>query len=289
MARHPSAALPMAILLGMGLLAGPAPGAVPGTGPSQPGDGESLFRAKCSPCHTIGGGPLVGPDLSGVTGRRDRDWLARFISAPSRVFASGDPAGAALLARYKVRMPDLRLTAPQVSALIGFLGTTGAGRGPEGAAPPAGPPLPAGNARTGRALFAGEAPLGNGGAPCISCHTVSGVGYYGGGSLGPDLTGAYAKFGDAGLAAVLASLPFPTMKPIFDTRPLTPGERSDLEAFFRESATLAPARAAGRVHGTAGAGLVVLFLLAGAAWRRRLVAVRRPLVGRSRGAEGTGA
>ncbi|MCP5115571.1 MAG: cytochrome c, partial [bacterium] len=45
-------------------------------------EGHELFEAKCTSCHTIGGGPLVGPDLEGVTSRREPDWLARWLSEP---------------------------------------------------------------------------------------------------------------------------------------------------------------------------------------------------------------
>src|ERR1043166_7153940 len=43
---------------------------------------EYLFRSRCSACHTIGKGDGVGPDLAGVTTRRDRAWLTRYLAAP---------------------------------------------------------------------------------------------------------------------------------------------------------------------------------------------------------------
>ena len=43
-------------------------------------NGKSLFEQKCSACHTIGGGRLVGPDLKGVTETRSQEWLTNFIS-----------------------------------------------------------------------------------------------------------------------------------------------------------------------------------------------------------------
>src|SRR3954468_18615382 len=40
--------------------------------------GKDVFAAKgCNGCHKIGGGKLVGPDLKGVTGRRDKEWIAK--------------------------------------------------------------------------------------------------------------------------------------------------------------------------------------------------------------------
>lgn len=50
-----------------------------GVGPAgQPGAGQALYEQRgCPACHTLGAGSLVGPDLRGVTERRDRDWLVR--------------------------------------------------------------------------------------------------------------------------------------------------------------------------------------------------------------------
>ena len=45
--------------------------------------GKDLFTAKgCNGCHKIGGGKLVGPDLKGVTGRRDKQWIVKMILRP---------------------------------------------------------------------------------------------------------------------------------------------------------------------------------------------------------------
>ena len=85
----------------------------------------------------------------------------------------------------------------------------------------------------GQALFTGENNLMAGGTPCISCHSVAGVGALGGGALGPELTHVLQRYGgEAGLTSTLASLPFPTMQGIFTTRPLNNQEVTDLVAFF---------------------------------------------------------
>lgn len=41
--------------------------------------GRAIFDQKCAPCHTIGGCKKIGPDLRGVTERRKRDWLIRWL------------------------------------------------------------------------------------------------------------------------------------------------------------------------------------------------------------------
>src|SRR5215510_14162766 len=76
-----------------------------------PDAGVLLFQSRCSACHTIGKGDAVGPDLAGVTTRRDRDWLVRYLRAPDQMLAEQDAVAVALLAKYKnVPMPNLRLS-----------------------------------------------------------------------------------------------------------------------------------------------------------------------------------
>jgi protein SCO1 len=85
-------------------------------------NGQRLFVSKCSACHTIGKGDKLGPDLAGVTDRRDRAWLARYIREPDEVLASGDPVASALYNKYrKIGMPNLRLGSSDVDDLLSFL------------------------------------------------------------------------------------------------------------------------------------------------------------------------
>ncbi|MDO8717138.1 MAG: c-type cytochrome [Dehalococcoidales bacterium] len=53
--------------------------------------GGLIFEEQCTECHTIGGGILLGPDLEGVTSRREKDWLISFIISPKKMIAAGDP------------------------------------------------------------------------------------------------------------------------------------------------------------------------------------------------------
>lgn len=87
-------------------------------------NGQRLFASKCSACHTIGKGDRLGPDLAGVTDRREKAWLARYIAEPDEVLAKGDPVAVALFHKYrKVGMPNLRLGSSDVADLIAFLET----------------------------------------------------------------------------------------------------------------------------------------------------------------------
>jgi len=90
--------------------------------------GAYVFRSRCSACHTIGKGDGVGPDLAGVTTRRERAWLARYVTEPDRVLAEGDPIATALVAKYKnITMPNLRLDHEEIAAVLSFLENLGRG------------------------------------------------------------------------------------------------------------------------------------------------------------------
>ncbi len=95
-----------------------------GTGYYPLGDqpGQSLFRKMCAPCHTIGGGDHVGPDLRGVVDRRDRAWLVDFIMNPAKMLARKDPDALALTARFPgVHMPLLGLGETDAADVIAYL------------------------------------------------------------------------------------------------------------------------------------------------------------------------
>jgi protein SCO1 len=84
--------------------------------------GQYLFGARCSACHTIGGGDSVGPDLLNITATRDPAWLARFIKTPDKLLADKDPIATTLFEKYKhVQMPNLRLGNGDVDAIIQYL------------------------------------------------------------------------------------------------------------------------------------------------------------------------
>jgi len=253
-------------------------GPLPGTAAAG---GRQLFQSACASCHTIGGGDGVGPDLKGVVSKRDRSWLKRWLLEPDRMLREKDPIASELLARFKnVPMPNLGLTDPQAESLLAFLSTEAAGpTAVASEAPPAG--LPPGDAVRGKALFTGQRRFRNGGPPCMGCHGIAGIGALGGGALGPDLTLTVKKFGRQGMPAVLASLPFPTMQPVFAGRPLTVEEQADLLAFLEGPTVTREPGALRRLAWLALVGAGVLFAGAGLAWRRKLGPTRRALVRRA--------
>jgi protein SCO1/2 len=45
---------------------------------------KCMFESRCTSCHTVGGGGRMGPDLAGVTERRDAAWLKRYLKEPEK-------------------------------------------------------------------------------------------------------------------------------------------------------------------------------------------------------------
>jgi mono/diheme cytochrome c family protein len=264
----------MAILL---LAATPAPGQGPQSqDPSGlTGEGGAIFLQRCSPCHTIGGGDRpTGPDLAEVTERRERAWLVRYIREPDRMKDEGDPTALELQEKYKMPMPPVPLADEEMEALLAFLDEEvqlEVGAAPE---------VPAdGDPRQGQALYTGTTSFANGGAPCLACHGIAGLGAGGGANLGVDLTGIYEDYGEEGLAAVLEDLSvFPSMTPIYAGRPLIETERADLAAFLQEVSGRQMPETTGRLVRDVVIGTVVLLLVLLLFGWRRLQAVRRPLV-----------
>ena len=84
--------------------------------------GEVLFMKACAGCHSIGGGDRVGPDLAGISERRRRDWLTRFISDPEKMRKEKDPIALALSAKYPVvRMPGIGVSEDEAADLIAYI------------------------------------------------------------------------------------------------------------------------------------------------------------------------
>ena len=131
-------------------------------------DGEGIFRELCAPCHTVGGGVKVGPDLKDVRHRvPSRDWMMRWVKNPPAMIESDDYAKN-LRSHYQIDMVP-----------FGYLGDEAIGRvvdycinGSNGEK--TNPPTEA-----GKAAFVTN---------CSACHTIGR-----GKSVGPDLLGVKAR------------------------------------------------------------------------------------------------
>jgi cytochrome c2 len=249
--------------------------------------GKQIFQEKCTACHTVGNGVLVGPDLKGVTGRHPREWLEQWISAPDAMLAKKDPDATNLLHQFHdLPMPNLGLSSSDVTAVLAFLETAQssapATAGQAGATAPAtGAAAVQGDPETGKELFTGVTRFHNGGPPCMACHSVSGIGALGGGQLGPDLTEVVSRYGGAAAVnAFVAGTPTPTMRAVWSGHPLTDEERGSVVAFLGQAGvSQRPAQAIWQLAGLAALGVVILLTLAGFRWQNRLrFGVRRPMM-----------
>jgi cytochrome c2 len=205
-------------------------------------DAAATFTRKCASCHTVGHGVLVGPDLEGATERHTREWLIAWIGSSESLIRAGDPAATALFNRFKrQRMPDQSLTSGELSALVDYLASGGPDadalkrqRKVDTATPV--------EIEMGRSLFVGQRALANGGAACFACHRI-GESAGAGGTLGPDLSSAYARYRDRGMTDLLASGCFPRARPSLALAPvrasLTDDESFALKAFLRSSMKVA--------------------------------------------------
>lgn len=256
---------------------------VPGAARAQ--DAEAYFKQNCVSCHTIGGGRLTGPDLKDVTARRDHAWLLRYMPNPKAMIDAGDPAAVQLFQEARgVLMPSLPgMTPAMVDAIISlieaeskleksqFVGVQISDR-----------PFTPQDVERGRAIMRGDIAQLAGGPPCLSCHTVRGVGALGGGRLGPDLTKAYERLqGRKALSVWLSAPATSTMQSVFRDTPLDAEEILPVVAYLEEAARQGGEDTGfGRVTflllGLGGA--VVLLAGMDGAWRRRFRAVRGPLV-----------
>lgn len=244
-------------------------------------DAATTFTQRCASCHSIGEGARVGPDLAGAHERRSRDWLTRFITAPSSMLDS-DTDAQALLGQFNgVRMPDLGLDEATVTGLVDYIEQCSAGNcgEPQGGLRRVAEATPA-DVTAGRSLFLGETPLANGGPACVSCHQTNELGSLGGGTLALDLTQSFARLGEGGMDGALTGTPFPVMNTIFPDRPLTTDEAFQLKAYLAHVSRQPPQPSRGWLFPLVGlGGLALSFVSINAAWRRRLThGVRRPLV-----------
>lgn len=170
---------------------------------ADPAEAKKIFTTRCMACHTFGKGAKVGPDLKGVTARRPRDWLVKFIRSSQAMIDSGDQVAVALFTEFKqLRMPDWTdLSEAQIGNILDWLGANG----PEQVEPDerlAESATPE-EIAAGRELFHGDRRLVAGGNACASCHSIRDEHGWAGGTLASDLTVRFSDFQDGALTMFL--------------------------------------------------------------------------------------
>lgn len=265
----------------MTLLAAPTAGpAVDAQSPSGP----EVFAAQCASCHQPSGEGIVGtfPPLAGNPAAAD----AAYVESVIRDGQSG-PIEVMGTTYDGVMPPVIALSDPEIAAVVDYVVELAgpATSGDEESAPPESEADAAvepvvGDVERGRRLFVGSRRFGAGTPACGSCHVAGSVGDFGGGVLGPDLTGSFETLGgEAGLTGWLGNPPSATMAPIFGDRPLTEAELADVVAFLADAPSQErPDRGFDRVLVAVVVGLVVaiaLMAMTGARARRPYVAKLR--------------
>lgn len=196
-------------------------------------EAAKIFVQRCTACHTFGKGVKVGPDLKGVTARRPRHWLLRFIRSSQTMIDSGDPVAVSLFEEFRrQRMPDWTdLSDEQVGAILDWLAADGPDQRPadERSAELA----TAAEVELGRSLFLGRTRFAGGGMACAGCHGVRDAGDSRGGSLASDLTGTYAAYRDRALTSFIRRPCTPRQPESSSTGFLRPAEIFALKAYLR--------------------------------------------------------
>lgn len=231
-------------------------------------DGAALFEAKCGACHSIGGGPKLGPDLKGVVAKRGKE---------GAILAIFDPAKAGL----PPSMPNLGLSRPEAEAISAYLEGKEAGAGKE---PPAAAAKEAAADATpeeialGQKLFEGSARFVKGGPACNACHHLNSATVTGGGTLAADLTHSFSRAGKQGLESMVANAPFPVMQVAYEGKAVSPEEIRALTGFLQRAEKESVSQQAGsygwRMFFGGAGGVVVLagfFTLIGGRRKKRCV------------------
>jgi len=122
--------------------------------------GKLSFESKCLACHSIGGGDKLGPDLHGVTKRRDAAWLTKWLKDPETMLKS-DPAAKELLGKYKVPMPNQNATDDEIRDYLSYFKWADANLQPQGKTQPQ--PAAPGTAKAPNETYSAPKPA-NGGA-----------------------------------------------------------------------------------------------------------------------------
>ena len=205
--------------------------------PNAQNQGEQLFKQRCTACHTVGGGKLIGPDLANLQVRRTEEWIIKFVHSSQSVIKSGDTTAVTVFNQHnKVVMPDQDLNDNQIKSIVAYI----AANSPDVNNPNVkttsqifnAASITAADIENGKNLFEGLTKLTNGGPACISCHNINNQVMFNGGLLAKDLTTAFSRLSAAGVDGILRNPPFPAMVNAFGSAQLTDQEIKGILAFL---------------------------------------------------------
>ncbi len=82
--------------------------------------GKLGFESKCLACHTVGEGDKLGPDVAGVTKRRSKEWLTRWMKEPEKMLQTDADAKAMLKEYNNLPMPNQSLTDTEIRQYLKY-------------------------------------------------------------------------------------------------------------------------------------------------------------------------
>lgn len=85
------------------------------------GEGEKIFKAKCSACHKISK-RFIGPGMKGVTERRTPEWIMNMILNPEEMVQKNQLA-MDLLKEYNAPMANQSLTEDEARKILEYFRT----------------------------------------------------------------------------------------------------------------------------------------------------------------------
>ena len=82
--------------------------------------GKADFESKCLACHSVGQGRKLGPDLAGVTRRRNDAWLDRWLKSPEKMLETDSEAKVMLKEYNNLPMPNQNLSDAEVRQYLRY-------------------------------------------------------------------------------------------------------------------------------------------------------------------------
>ncbi|MBW6482754.1 MAG: c-type cytochrome [Vicingaceae bacterium] len=84
--------------------------------------GQKVFKANCSACHSVGANKIVGPGLQGISDKRSEEWLIKWIKNSPELIASGDADANAIFEEYnKMPMPPQAVSDDDIRAMLAYI------------------------------------------------------------------------------------------------------------------------------------------------------------------------
>jgi len=196
----------------------------------SPDEGADIYTQTCARCHQDDGlgVPDKYPPLSGNPDAADFDYVVDVVT-------NGLSGKTIMGVDYERDMPAFndRLTTEEIQQVSTY--TVQLSESGPAPTTPTTPPVVAGTASAGDALFRGSTLLSNGGVACIACHSAREYDRLGGPGLGMDLNGIIDEFGTAGFVDAITDPVVDEMIAVFADHPITNQEANDLSAFLEKT------------------------------------------------------